>query len=62
MAPGRRKGAKRLVLLLSWSVREALGMDWIDSRGEVADIVWRDADDSEAEMAEFEYVLGTASE
>jgi len=62
MAPGRRKGAKRLVLLLSWSVREALGMDWIDSRGEVADIVWRDADDSEAEMAEFEYVLGTATE
>lgn len=62
MAPGRRKGAKRLVLLLSWSVRDALGMDWIDSRGEVADIVWRDADDAVAEMAEFEYVLGTASE
>ena len=58
MAPGRRKGAKRLVLLLSWSVRDALGTEWIDSRGEYADIVWRDADDSEAEMAEFEYVLG----
>lgn len=58
MAPGRRKGAKRLVLLLSWSVRDLLGTEWIDSRGEYADIVWRDADDSEAEMAEFEYVLG----
>ncbi|MDB5334871.1 MAG: radical protein [Planctomycetaceae bacterium] len=58
MAPGRRKGAKRLVLLLSWSVRDVLGTEWIDSRGEYADIVWRDAEDADAEMAEFEYVLG----
>ncbi|MES2792049.1 MAG: radical SAM protein [Planctomycetota bacterium] len=60
MAPGRRKGAKRLVLLLSWAVRDVLGTEWIDSRGEYADIVWCDADDAEAEMAEFEYVLGAA--
>lgn len=57
MAPGRRKGAKRLVLLLSWSVRDNLGIDWIDSRGEYADIVWSDANAEEVAMAEFEYVL-----
>ena len=61
MAPGRRKGAKRLVLLLSWTVREALGTDWIDSRGEYADIVWRDAAGEDFEMAEFEYVLEPAT-
>ena len=57
MAPGRRKGAKRLVLLLSWSVRDDLGIEWIDSRGEYADIVWHDTHSAEADMAEFEYVL-----
>ncbi len=57
MAPGRRKGAKRLVLLLSWSVRDSLGIEWIDSRGEYADIVWRDAHTDEVAMAEFEYVM-----
>lgn len=60
MAPGRRKGAKRLVLLLSWTVRDTLGTEWIDSRGEYADIVWQDADGGDFEMAEFEYVLESA--
>ncbi len=61
MAPGRRKGAKRLVLLLSWEVRDSLGIDWIDSRGAYADIVWRDAHVSEVPMAEFEYFLECAA-
>jgi hypothetical protein len=60
--PGRTKGAKRLVVLLPRSVRDDLGLDWIDAIGDYADIVWQGADaatDSVAadEWEAHEYVL-----
>jgi hypothetical protein len=57
MAPGRRKGAKRLILLLPLSIRDSLGDDWIDDVGDYADVVWQGGEEATDEMAEFEYVL-----
>jgi radical SAM superfamily enzyme YgiQ (UPF0313 family) len=62
MAPGRRKGAKRLILLLPLEIRDELGDEWIDSVGDYADLVWQGADEPTDEMAEFEYVLQGGSD
>jgi hypothetical protein len=41
LQPGRQNGAKRLVLLLPFGLRERLDPDWIEDIGELATIVWR---------------------
>lgn len=60
MAPGRRKGAKRVILLLDWSFRTELSTESIDDLGEYTDIVWQNVpDDIESEsFAEFEHLAG----
>lgn len=62
MAPGRRKGAKRMIMLLPLAMRDTLGDDWIDDIGDYADVVWQGAEETADEMAEFEYVLQGTSE
>ncbi|MDB5392083.1 MAG: radical protein, partial [Planctomycetaceae bacterium] len=62
MAPGRRKGAKRLILLLPLEIRDELGEEWIDGVGDYADVVWQGTDEGSDEMAEFEYVMQGSSE
>lgn len=57
MAPGRRKGAKRFILLLPLEIRDELGDEWIDRVGNYADVVWQGTEDATEEMAEFEYVM-----
>ena len=42
LQPGRIKGAKRLVLILSQDLRELLPFSWIEAVGEFATLVWRD--------------------
>jgi radical SAM superfamily enzyme YgiQ (UPF0313 family) len=39
--PGRPKGAKRVLIVVSVSERERLGRDWADELGQFATIVWQ---------------------
>lgn len=49
MAPGRTKGAKRIVVLLPYSARSALGAEWIERIGEYAALAWQGAPESRSE-------------
>jgi len=51
--PGRATGAKRLVVLLPFALRERLSADWLEPLSDIAAIVWRDGDISELEANEF---------
>lgn len=57
--PGRTRGAKRLVVMLSLAERDALGPEWIADVGDFATIVWRGDDNgATADLDEHELVVG----
>lgn len=41
LQPGRTGGAKRLVVLLPFALRETLPLDWMEDVGETATLVWQ---------------------
>ncbi|WP_439623031.1 B12-binding domain-containing radical SAM protein [Gemmata sp.] len=56
LQPGRTNGAKRLVLILPGSHRDALDTDWVDAIGATASLVWRGLPEcAAAELETFEY-------
>ncbi len=62
MHPGPPRGARRLVVLLPFTLRAQLPSAWLASWSETAAVVWRDAADAELEAQEFAWDECLASE